>query len=118
MTPEAKTSQPKPRRLRRLLFRTVLLGLVGTAVFIPLHQRWQREEVARLERVRDELRGELARLIATVLPSLEVFNTQAAIATGAMVPPEYLACSALYCAAYCTAAILLAFILFEDRDLA
>ena len=59
-----------------------------------------------------------ARLIATVLPSLEIFNTQAAVATGAVVPPAYLGVSMLYCAAYCTAAILLAFILFEDRDLA
>lgn len=60
----------------------------------------------------------MARLIATLLPSLEVFNTQAAVATGILVPPVYLAYSTLYCAAYCTAAILLAFILFEDRDLA
>jgi len=60
----------------------------------------------------------MARLIATVLPSLEVFNISAAVATGTMVPPVYLGLSALYCAAYCAAAILLAFILFEDRDLA
>jgi len=60
----------------------------------------------------------MARLIATVLPSLEVFNTQAAVATGIAVPASYLAYSLLYCGAYSTAAILLAFILFEDRDLA
>ena len=60
----------------------------------------------------------MARLIATVLPSLEVFNISAAVATGAMVPPAYLGLAAVYCAAYCAAAILLAFILFEDRDLA
>jgi hypothetical protein len=59
-----------------------------------------------------------AQLIATILPSLEVFNTQAAVATGVIVPPVYLAYSAAYCAVYCTMAILLAFILFEDRDLA
>jgi hypothetical protein len=49
---------------------------------------------------------------------LEIFNPQAAVATGKVVPPDYLALSAAYCAAYCTAAIILAFILFEDRDLA
>lgn len=59
-----------------------------------------------------------AQLIATILPSLEVFNTQAAVATGIIVPPVYLGYAALYCAVYCTMAILLAFILFEDRDLA
>ena len=53
-----------------------------------------------------------------MLPSLELFNTQAAIATGRVVPPEYIGMSAIYCFAYASAAILLAFILFEDRDLA
>lgn len=60
----------------------------------------------------------MARLIATVLPSLDLFNISAAVATGATVPPDYLGYSALYCASYCLAAILMAFILFEDRDLA
>ncbi len=60
----------------------------------------------------------MARLIATMLPSLEVFNMQAAVATGIVVPPDYLGFSLLYCCAYSAAAILLAFILFEDRDLA
>ena len=60
----------------------------------------------------------MARLIATMLPSLDLFNISAAVATGDMVPPDYLAYSALYCGCYCTAAILLAFILFEERDLA
>jgi ABC-type transport system involved in multi-copper enzyme maturation permease subunit len=60
----------------------------------------------------------VARLIATALPNLEHFNTQAAVATGSLVPPAYLGFAALYCAAFSLAAILLAFILFEDRDLA
>lgn len=60
----------------------------------------------------------MAQVIATLLPSLEAFNTQAVIATSATIPPQYLGYSALYCATYCAAAILLAFILFEDRDLA
>ena len=60
----------------------------------------------------------MARLIATALPSLDLFNISAAVATGKVVPPDYLGYSALYCASYCGLAILMAFILFEDRDLA
>lgn len=60
----------------------------------------------------------MAKVIATALPGLEVFNISAAVATGVVVPPVYLGYSALYCACYCSATILLAFILFEDRDLA
>ena len=60
----------------------------------------------------------MARLIATVLPSLDLFNISAAVATGDLVPPVYVAYSALYCGCYSVAAILFAFILFEERDLA
>jgi hypothetical protein len=60
----------------------------------------------------------MARFIATLLPSLELFNTSAAVATGDLVPPIYIGSAALYGLCYCAAAILLAFILFEDRDLA
>lgn len=59
-----------------------------------------------------------AQLLATVLPALESFNISAAVATGSKVPPEYLGYALGYCAAYGALAILLAFILFEDRDLA
>lgn len=60
----------------------------------------------------------MARIIATVLPALSVFNMEGAVATGAQVPPIYVAWSAVYAAAYCGMAILLALLLFEDRDLA
>ena len=60
----------------------------------------------------------MGRLIATVLPALDLLNAQGATATGRIIPPLYLATAALYCACYAAAAILLAFILFEDRDLA
>lgn len=60
----------------------------------------------------------MAQLIATVLPSLELFNISAAVATDTVAPPQYLGLASLYSAAYCGAAIFLAFILFEDRDLA
>lgn len=59
-----------------------------------------------------------ARLIATVLPSLETFNTSAAVESGRSVPQDYLGLSLVYAVAYAAAVILLAFILFEDRDLA
>ena len=60
----------------------------------------------------------MARLFATVLPDLEAFNIQAAIATGAEVPLNYLLLSLLYTVCYSGMAVLLAFIMFEDRDLA
>ncbi len=60
----------------------------------------------------------MAKLIATAMPSLELFNTQAAVATGQLVPPVYLGQMSLYAVCYAAVAILLAFILFEDRDLA
>lgn len=60
----------------------------------------------------------MARIFGAVLPALDAFNMQASIATGSIVPPVYLAWSTVYTACYSTMAILLAFILFEDRDLA
>jgi len=60
-----------------------------------------------------------ARVIAILLPAVENFNVEAAIVTpDAVIPAEYIGVAALYSAAYVAAAILLAFILFEDRDLA
>ncbi|MEQ9411666.1 MAG: ABC transporter permease subunit [Fuerstiella sp.] len=60
----------------------------------------------------------VARLIATVLPSLEAFDIYGALARGGSVPPSYLGVSLMYGTAYAAATILVAFILFEDRDLA
>jgi len=60
----------------------------------------------------------VAKLIAIALPALEFFNTQTAVSTDTIVAPVYLGTALAYCTAYCTAAILFAFILFEDRDLA
>jgi ABC-type transport system involved in multi-copper enzyme maturation permease subunit len=65
-----------------------------------------------------EIVGFAARLFATVLPVLDHFNIQAAIATGQSVPLNYLAWAAVYCVLYSTVAMLLALLLFEDRDLA
>ena len=71
-----------------------------------------------VERKELEFVSFVARLFATVLPTLDAFNMSAPIAIGTQVPPDYLGLAALYCLTYCMAAILLAFILFEDRDLA
>ncbi len=60
----------------------------------------------------------VARFITTVLPVLDHFNIQAAISTGASVSYAYLGAATVYCALYCTIALLFALVLFEDRDLA
>ena len=60
----------------------------------------------------------VGRLIGIILPELEWFSMQGAVATEKLVPPDYLGYSALYALAFSAAAILMAFILFEDRDLA
>ena len=57
-------------------------------------------------------------LIATVFPVLDTFNIQAGIAGGRQVPLIYVAGAALYCLLYSTAALFVALILFDDRDLA
>jgi ABC-type transport system involved in multi-copper enzyme maturation permease subunit len=58
------------------------------------------------------------RLIATIFPVLEYYDIQAGIAGGANVPLDYLAWMLLYTFLYSGIAMLLALILFEDRDLA
>ncbi|MDR3633052.1 MAG: ABC transporter permease subunit [Isosphaeraceae bacterium] len=67
----------------------------------------------------NELVGFMARLFAWVLPSLEFFNAGPAISTGAVIPWVGYVIPALgYCVLYSGAALLFAFLLFEDRDLA
>ena len=60
----------------------------------------------------------VARLLSTILPSLGSYKTDTSIATSTMVPAEYLGYASVYTCCYILAAILFAFILFEDRDLA
>lgn len=60
----------------------------------------------------------MGKFISAVLPVLEAFNIQAAVAAGREVPYSYLLWSLVYCALYSLVAMLLALILFEDRDLA
>lgn len=60
----------------------------------------------------------VGRLLAVILPVLDHFNIQAAVSGGTDVPMVYLGWSAVYCMIYGTIALLLALVLFEDRDLA
>jgi len=57
-------------------------------------------------------------LIGVLFPNLESFSIEAAIAGGRDVPLTYLGGAGLYCLNYTLVAMLLALILFEDRDLA
>jgi ABC-type transport system involved in multi-copper enzyme maturation permease subunit len=59
-----------------------------------------------------------ANLIATLLPALDNLNMSPAISTGKAIPVQYVGLNAIYTVAYVAAAILVAFLLFEDRDLA
>jgi ABC-type transport system involved in multi-copper enzyme maturation permease subunit len=60
----------------------------------------------------------VGQFIATILPVLDHFNIQAAVAAGAAVPLSYLGMAVVYCALYSTIAMLLGLAMFEDRDLA
>jgi hypothetical protein len=60
----------------------------------------------------------MGQLIAAVLPVLEYFNSEAAIAQGKAVQLSYVGATFVYTALYSTIAMLLALVLFEDRDLA
>lgn len=60
----------------------------------------------------------VGQLIATVFPNLEAFDLQTAMAGGLSVPNVYLLWTLLYCLLFSVIAMLLALVLFEDRDLA
>jgi ABC-type transport system involved in multi-copper enzyme maturation permease subunit len=60
----------------------------------------------------------VGQFLATVLPVLDHYNIQAAVATGVVVPMSYLGMALVYCILYTTAAMLLGLAMFEDRDLA
>ncbi len=67
----------------------------------------------------NELVGFMAKLFGFVLPGLEFFNAGPSISTGAVIPwVEYVLPALGYCVMYSGAALLFAFLLFEDRDLA
>jgi ABC-type transport system involved in multi-copper enzyme maturation permease subunit len=60
----------------------------------------------------------MAKLIGTLLPVLDFFSIEAAIAADKAVPFSYLLTAGAYCVIYSAVAMLLALVLFEDRDLA
>jgi ABC-type transport system involved in multi-copper enzyme maturation permease subunit len=65
--------------------------------------------------------GFIANLLSAVLPVLENFNATGIAylePTDGPVPLAYIGLSAVYCLLYCGVAMLLALLLFEDRDLA
>ncbi|MDX2035687.1 MAG: ABC transporter permease subunit [Isosphaeraceae bacterium] len=67
----------------------------------------------------NELISFMAQLFGFVLPELEFFNAGPAISTGAVIPlGEYVLPALGYSLLYSAAALLFAFLLFEDRDLA
>jgi len=59
-----------------------------------------------------------ARMFDLILPALQFFNVSSAVATGSTIPPSYVAANLLLCVLYSAIGILLALVLFEDRDLA
>ena len=60
----------------------------------------------------------VGQLFSVVLPVLDHFNIQPAIAAGADVPMVYLAWALVYCLLFSSVAMLVALLFFEDRDLA
>jgi len=89
--------------------------VVCFAVFVVGHLT----PVLVMSRFRDiEFVKFFANLLATFLPALDNLNMSAAIATDKAISLNYVGLNAAYTVAYVAAAIFVAFILFEDRDLA
>ncbi|MEM9586635.1 MAG: ABC transporter permease, partial [Planctomycetota bacterium] len=66
----------------------------------------------------NELVAFVGKLIAVVVPNLNVFNVQAAVDSGNPIPLIYLAGAFNYLVCFAIAIWMLAMLLFEDRDLA
>lgn len=60
----------------------------------------------------------VGRLLATLLPALDYFSSDAAIASDRMIPLNYIGAAGTYSLIYITIAMLAALLMFEDRDLA
>lgn len=60
----------------------------------------------------------MGRFLAALLPMFDYLSVEPAISAEQVVPLTYLAWTAVYCVLYTTVAMLLALLLFEDRDLA
>lgn len=66
----------------------------------------------------NELVGFVGKLIAVVIPNLNAFNIQSAVDAGNPIPPIYLAGAFNYLVCFGIMALMVALLLFEDRDLA
>jgi len=66
----------------------------------------------------NELVGFFGKLIAVVIPNLNTFNVQTAVDAGNPIPPIYLAGAFTYLFFFCIMVLMLALLMFEDRDLA
>jgi len=66
----------------------------------------------------NELVGFVGKLIAVVVPNLNIFNVQSAVDAGNQIPILYLAGAFNYLVCFTIAVWMLAMLLFEDRDLA
>lgn len=62
--------------------------------------------------------GFVGKLIAVIVPNLNSFSGQSAIDAGISIPPIYLAGAFNYLLCFCVMVLMLALLLFEDRDLA
>ena len=66
----------------------------------------------------NELVGFVGKLIAVVVPNLNIFNVQSAVDAGNQIPVLYLAGAFNYLVCFTVAVWMLAMLLFDDRDLA
>jgi ABC-type transport system involved in multi-copper enzyme maturation permease subunit len=66
----------------------------------------------------NELVRFFGRLMTVLIPNLDSFNVQAAVDSGSPIPVLYLAAAFTYWACFALAILLVALLLFEDRDLA
>jgi len=66
----------------------------------------------------NELVGFFGKLIAVVVPNLNTFNVQSAVDAGNPIPPIYLAGAFTYLFFFSIMILMLALLMFEDRDLA
>ena len=60
----------------------------------------------------------VASLVSAILPCLDHFSMESAVAMNKTLPWAYVAWAGLYAGLYCTAALVLSLLLFENRDLA
>lgn len=66
----------------------------------------------------NELVGFVGKLIAVIIPNLNTFNVQSAVDAGNPIPAIYLAGAFNYLACFSVMVLMLALLMFEDRDLA